>query len=104
MIIREKVKVAEMQDMTAVRIYDYYPLERKIKVYVQLVVKLDLEPFGAGVTYISTDLAEFRGTAFNVDGCRFLQAVGNDNKAGRLIDVEFVEVDDEWNMLGERTK
>lgn len=69
MILREKMKVGEQDDMTIVRIYDYYPLERKIKMYVQVILTVYLEPFHAGVTRIQTDLAACRGVAHNVDGC-----------------------------------
>jgi hypothetical protein len=85
----------KMGPITIVRIYDYYPLERKLKVYVQVRLSLQLAPFGSGKTSLTAELPEYKGEAHNVDGCRFLNSVGDNNRAGKMISIEFVEVEDE---------
>ena len=95
MIIRETLQVAQIDCINVMRVYDYYSRERKVKVYIQTGRTVALEPFGAGTVCFKGELPELKGEIHNVDEYAFLDAAGDDNRAGRLIDIKFVEVDDE---------
>jgi len=85
MKIRAIIEVAEHDTAKLYMIADYDSYQERIIWYQQMVI--DCRPFADH----TLDALQFHGLTIDVDGCRFFDVIGNINKTGNLIDIDFVK-------------
>jgi len=94
MRIKASLKLAEGdKDSMLTGIVTYFSSDRTVRTHVQVEIPISLAPFADGTTKIVSHT--YHGSVTDVDCWRFLDVMGNDNKAGKLIDIEFMEDGDE---------